>query len=95
MNESIKYANVEDAYKILSPILFKYAANQLIDRDNAIDAVNSAFIKVLEWKKRNPKGHISHNIIYRLVLRQCRLLNRHQHFVSLDDPAYSEYFRNV
>lgn len=94
-NPSDHYKDVEEAYIKLSPELFGYAKKNLIEKDLYIDAVNQAFIKVLIWIEKHPDGHISYRNVYRLVLRQCRLMNRHQHFVSLDDPAFAAYFRTV
>lgn len=88
-----KYEDVETAYKRLLPALTVYARRNLIEVDSAIDVVNDAFVKVLEWKKENPDKHVSYLMVRRKVLQACRSKNRQQRMVSIYDPAFSAYFR--
>lgn len=91
--KDVFYKDVDDAYRRLFSRLELYARINLIEKDNSIDAVNDAFVKVLEWEKRNPGGHISRLVIFRKVLQACRSMNRRQRMVSIHDPAFSAYFR--
>ncbi len=92
-NKSIHYKDVDDAYRKLFPELANYASRMLANKDQSIDAVHDAFDKVIQWQARNPQGNISHKQIYRLVLRACRKINRHNRFISIDDPVMAPYMR--
>lgn len=93
-NPVVHYKDADDAYKRLSARLFAYASSLLINKDQKIDAVHNAFIKVIKWVKDHPDRHISHIIVFRLVLREVHKMNRHNHSVSLDDPLMAPYFRS-
>lgn len=88
-----RFEDVESAYRKLNSSLTIYARRNLIEQDSALDVVNDAFVKVLEWKKENPDKHVSYLMVRRKVLQACRSKNRQQRMVSIYDPAFSAYFR--
>ena len=89
------YVNVEDAYKRLFEKLTSYAKHHLKQKDEYIDAVNDAFVLVLEWRVRNPAGNLSHRMIYRKLQRVCKLKNQQVRILSLDDPDLNSRLKNV
>ena len=70
------YVSFEEAYKELVVPLSHVTSTRLFNPDFAIDAVQDAFTKVVEYLKKNPGKRISKFLLTREAIRACRRLNK-------------------
>ena len=70
------FKSVEEAYKSKAKGMAVYAQRKLYRPEDKEDVVNDAFVKALEYHKKNPKALISSFILDRELDRAIRRANK-------------------
>src|SRR6185436_8148745 len=87
----IEYQSVEEAYNELVKSLTYYATKHVYSVDRALDAVQDAFVKTVEYKQKRPEAKLSKFILYREVARACRRINQEHKEISWSHEQILEH----
>lgn len=91
MNKKIKeYITVEEAYNELVKPLTKYAERRVYSIDRALEAVQDAFVKAVEYKQKKPEAKISRYVLYRQTARACKKINQQAKELSWSEEQITQ-----
>lgn len=80
--------STEELYKELIGPLTRYAEKHLYRKEDAPDAAQNAFVKGLEYVRKNPSGRLSKFILFREVARCCRRLNSTSRELATEEAGF-------
>lgn len=86
--QGMKEKTIDEIYRELIGPLTRYAEKHLYRKEDAQDAAHNAFIKGLEYIKRDKRRRISKFILFRETARACRRLNSTSREVPTDELGF-------
>lgn len=93
INKRQYFPDVESIYKARMGAFLALARRHLFNHDHAIDAVQNAFIKAVEYFKANPDRKVREQVIRWLVLKSCKRINKTSKEISwglMNEPLEDE-----
>ena len=82
LNKKQFWSNVEAIYRARMGSFIQIARSHLYNRDYAIDAVQDAFTKAVEYFNKNPGRKVRERVMRWLILKACKKINRHSKEIS-------------
>lgn len=70
------FNTVEELYKNRFGVLTSVASRHIYNRDYAVDAVQDAFCKAVEYFNKHPEKKVRESIVIWLVLKACKKYNK-------------------
>ncbi len=71
------WSSVESIYKARMNSFLDLASRHVYNKDHAIDAVQDAMVKAVEYFKKNPDRKVREQVLRWLILKSCKKINRH------------------
>lgn len=71
------WPDVESIYKARMSSFLALASRHVYNKDYAIDAVQDACVKAVEYFKKNPERKVREQIMRWLILKSCKKINKY------------------
>ena len=77
LNPKQWFPDVESIYKARMNSFLALASRHVYNKDFAIDAVQDACVKAVEYFKKNPERKVREQIMRWLILKSCKKINKY------------------
>lgn len=86
------FPDVESIYKARMNSFLALASRHVYNKDYAIDAVQDACVKAVEYFKKNPERKVREQVMRWLILKSCKKINKYSKEIpyGLFREEYSE-----
>lgn len=97
MNPKQWFPDVESIYKARMNSFLALASRHVYNKDYAIDAVQDACVKAVEYFKKNPERKVREQVMRWLILKSCKKINKYSKEIpfGLMNESYVEQDDNA